>query len=113
MTKLTSKRAAIYARFSSDKQNERSIDDQISFCKGLCERAGYTIADVYTDRAVSGASTIHRPGWQRLMEDAAAGKFNVVVVEDLDRSFRDEADYHIARNGSLFLKSISILQVGL
>jgi site-specific DNA recombinase len=104
MTNLTSKRAAIYARFSSDKQNARSIDDQVSFCTGLCDRAGYTIARVYSDRAVSGASTIHRPGWQQLMRDATAGKFSVVVVEDLDRSFRDEADYHVARKRLAFLE---------
>jgi site-specific DNA recombinase len=104
MTNITTKRAAIYARFSSDKQNERSIDDQVAFCRGLCERAGYIAAHVYSDRAVSGASTVHRPGWQRLMHDATAGQFDVVVVEDIDRCFRDEADYHVARKRLAFLE---------
>jgi site-specific DNA recombinase len=104
MTNPTRKWAAVYARFSSDKQNERSIDDQVDFCRGLCERAGYTVADVYSDKAVSGASTIHRPGWQQLMHDAIAGKFSVVVIEDIDRCFRDEADYHIARKRLSFLE---------
>jgi site-specific DNA recombinase len=104
MTNLTTKRAAIYARFSSDKQNERSIDDQVAFCRGLCERAGYIVAHVYSDRAVSGASTVHRPGWQRLMHDAAASRFEVVVIEDIDRCFRDEADYHVARKRLAFLE---------
>jgi site-specific DNA recombinase len=104
MTNLTSKRAAIYARFSSDKQNERSIDDQVSFCRGLCERAAYTVAHVYSDQAVSGASTVHRPGWQRLMRDATEGRFDVVVIEDIDRCFRDEADYHVARKRLAFLE---------
>jgi site-specific DNA recombinase len=104
MTNLTKKRAAIYARFSSDKQNDRSIDDQVAFCRGLCERAGYTVAHVYSDRAVSGASTVHRPGWQRLMHDATEGRFEIVVVEDIDRCFRDEADYHVARKRLAFLE---------
>jgi predicted site-specific integrase-resolvase len=31
-------RAAIYARFSSDRQKDRSIDDQIALCRDLCAR---------------------------------------------------------------------------
>jgi site-specific DNA recombinase len=98
------KHAAIYARFSSDKQNERSIDDQVAFCRELAGRAGYQVTALYSDRAQSGASTIHRPGWQGLMRDAASGRFDVVVIEDLDRCFRDEADYHAARKRLAFLE---------
>ena len=64
------KRAAIYARFSSDKQNERSIDDQVALCSKVCERGGFVVEGLYDDRALSGASTLTRPGWQRLMRDA-------------------------------------------
>jgi DNA invertase Pin-like site-specific DNA recombinase len=38
------KRAAIYARYSSDKQNERSIDDQVAFCRVIAERAHYQVS---------------------------------------------------------------------
>lgn len=90
------KRAAIYARFSSDKQNERSIDDQVALCRKVCERAGFVVEDVYDDRALSGASTLTRPGWQRLMRDAERQRFDYVVIEHLDRAFRSQADYHAA-----------------
>jgi site-specific DNA recombinase len=33
-------RAVIYARFSSDRQKDRSIDDQIALCRDLCAREG-------------------------------------------------------------------------
>ena len=45
----------------------------------------------YTDRASSGANRL-RPGYQKLMEDARAGEFNVVVAEALDRLSRDQED---------------------
>jgi site-specific DNA recombinase len=96
------KRAAIYARFSSDHQNERSIDDQIALCSKVCDRGGLVIEERYDDRALSGASTLTRPGWQRLMRDAARKRL-YVVIEYLDRAFRNQADYHAARNRLKFL----------
>ena len=45
----------------------------------------------YHDRALSGASRL-RPGYQKLLEDARAGAFDVVVSEALDRLSRDQED---------------------
>ena len=86
------RRAVIYARFSSDKQTERSIDDQVALCRAYCEREGLLVGEVYDDRAISGASTVNRIGLLRLMRDAGAGKFDVVVSEALDRISRDQED---------------------
>jgi site-specific DNA recombinase len=58
-------RAAIYARFSSDLQSDRSIDDQISLCRDVCARAGMAVVSTSEDRAVSGASAVSRYGFQR------------------------------------------------
>lgn len=85
-------KAAIYARFSSDKQTDKSIEDQIALCRAICEHEGLAVTAVYDDRAISGASTLNRLGWQRLMRDAKAGKFDVVVAEALDRISRDQED---------------------
>jgi site-specific DNA recombinase len=86
------RRAVVYARFSSDKQSERSIDDQVALCRAYCEREGLLVSEVYDDRAISGASTANRIGWLRLMRDASAGKFDVVIAEALDRISRDQED---------------------
>ena len=83
--------AAIYARFSTDLQRNASIEDQIRVCREHAERQGWQIAQCYTDHAVSGASMM-RPGVQMLMQDAAAGKFNIVLSEALDRLSRDQED---------------------
>ncbi len=89
---MTRLRVAIYARFSSDKQNERSIDDQVALCQALCERKGFSIVGIYDDRAISGAATANRLGWLRLMRDARTDKFDIVLTEALDRISRDQAD---------------------
>jgi site-specific DNA recombinase len=85
-------RAVVYARFSSDKQRDRSIEDQVALCRDFCQRDGLSVVEVYEDRAISGASTANRLGWQRLMRDARAGRFDVVVAEALDRISRDQED---------------------
>ncbi len=96
-------RAVIYARFSTDLQNEKSIDDQVALCRKYAEHAGLTIVDTYADRAKSGSSTVDRQAWQKFMRDADAHMFDAVVTEDIDRISRSEADFHAARRRLSFL----------
>ena len=84
-------RAIIYARYSSDRQREASIEDQVRLCRERVEAAGWTLVQTYVDRAQSGASML-RPGLQALIEGALQGKFTIVVAEALDRLSRDQAD---------------------
>jgi DNA invertase Pin-like site-specific DNA recombinase len=86
------KRAAIYARFSTDLQNERSVEDQITLCKEYATREGLAIALQFADRARSGASILGRDGLLAMLEGARAGDFDVVIVEALDRLSRDMED---------------------
>ncbi len=83
--------AAIYARYSSDLQRDASIEDQIRLCKERAKREGWRVVNCYTDHAISGASLI-RPGMQMLLQDAQAGKFDVIVAEAIDRLSRDQED---------------------
>ena len=46
--------AVIYARFSSDRQNEASIDAQVRACTEYAERHNMQITGVYADEAISG-----------------------------------------------------------
>ncbi len=86
------KRAAIYARYSSDRQSAASIDDQVRLCRGRILAEGDELVEVYRDAAISGAATVNRPGLEALLQDAKAGRFDLVVVEALDRLSRDQAD---------------------
>ena len=84
-------RCAIYARYSSDNQREASIEDQVRSCRAHIEKVGWELAQVYTDHGISGATTL-RPGYQKLLEDARGGAFDVVIAESLDRLSRDQED---------------------
>jgi DNA invertase Pin-like site-specific DNA recombinase len=84
-------RVALYARYSTDLQNEASIEDQLRICRAHAESHAWCVIDSYSDRAISGASML-RAGIQDLLNDAAAGRFDLVIAEALDRLSRDQAD---------------------
>jgi site-specific DNA recombinase len=114
-------RVAIYARFSSALQSEASIEDQLRICRERAEREGWTVTEIFTDMAISGAS-MQRPGVQRLMDEASRGQFDIIVAEALDRLSRDQADvatlfkrlsFHGVRIVTLSEGEISELHVGL
>ena len=92
-------RVALYARYSSDNQRDASIEDQLRQCRERAAREGWTVAESYSDRAISGASLI-RSGIQSLLADAQAGRFDIVLSEALDRISRDQED--VAVRQSLF-----------
>ena len=90
-------RAAIYARYSSDRQKDRSVEDQIAFCRDVCAREGMAVISTFEDRSISAQGTITRAGFQAMMRAAEAKLFDCILAEDMDRLFRDQADYHNAR----------------
>jgi len=84
-------RAAIYARYSSDNQRDASIEDQVRVCAARITAEGWEAAGTYTDHAMSGSIRL-RPGYQKLLEDARNGAFDIVISEALDRLSRDQED---------------------
>lgn len=98
-------RAAVYARYSSDRQSPASIEDQLRRCREYATTQGWDVLPdhIYTDQELSGAGS-DRPGWMRL-RSAINGKprlFDVLLVDDTSRlcrnlgensSFADEAKF--------------------
>ncbi|MBM3642517.1 MAG: recombinase family protein, partial [Alphaproteobacteria bacterium] len=84
--------AVVYARFSTELQNEKSTEDQIELCRVYAARRGFDVIGTYEDKARSGASVFGRDGLMRLMDAARDRKFGVVIVEALDRLSRDMED---------------------
>lgn len=97
---------AIYARHSSDKQ-ENSTRDQLARCQAFCLARGYEVVATYSDEALSGASMANRPGLRRLVEAALDGEFSRIVTEDLSRISRDQSD------PALFYKKLMFLGIDL
>ena len=90
---------ALYARYSCDKQNETSLEDQIRRCIELAQRHGLSVNQdlIYTDAAVSGTDKgdALREGYRRLRQDWDAGKFDVVAVDEFSRLSRDGVEQAI------------------
>src|SRR5260370_29919609 len=86
-------RVSIYARYSSDLHGAASIEDQLLVCTDRVVREKWTLTATYTDRGISGLSHL-RPGYQKLLEDARKGEFDIVLAEALDRISRDQE--HVA-----------------
>ena len=87
-----STRAAIYARFSTDKQKVASIDDQVRECERVAKSHGLELVARFEDRGIS-AGTADRPGYQALLTAARAGKFDFIVTEDVSRLWRNRAEF--------------------
>ena len=85
------KKAIIYARYSSERQTEQSIEGQLRVCQEFAEREGITITGEYIDRAISG-TTDHRPQFQRMMSDCQHLVIDYVIVYKLDRFARNRYD---------------------
>lgn len=86
------RRAAIYARFSSELQSPRSIDDQIRLCRSHSAKLNSVVVSEYFDRAQTGASVVNRQGLKSLMTAALSGSYDIIIVEALDRLSRDQED---------------------
>lgn len=90
---LRGKRIAVYARFSTDRQNVASLDAQHAKVDAYVEARGGGVDPAlrFSDEAVSGAVR-ERPGLMALVRAIEAGDVDVLVVEDLGRISRDVED---------------------
>lgn len=84
-------RVAAYCRFSSDRQQETSIRDQLRNIENFCQRNGWPTPALYQDQAISG-SRKDRPGYQTMLEAAEMRVFDVLLVDDMSRLSRDHIE---------------------
>ena len=81
-------RAFIYARRSSDRQNEESTAQQIAECMKMADRLGYVVVHVYADEAKTGKND-RRPEFQKMVRAIEAGKCDVVIAYKSNRIARN------------------------
>ena len=86
---------ATYARYSTDKQNPLSNEDQLRNCRNYAQGRGWRVLEdwIISDEEVTGA-TVERPGLKRLLleADSPTPCFDVVLVDDTSRLSRRQAD---------------------
>lgn len=84
--------AVIYARYSSEKQNEQSIEGQLRICNQYAEQNGLTVLDTYIDRAMTGTND-NRPAFQQMLADCEKKvAWEVIVVYAIDRFGRNSIE---------------------
>lgn len=83
--------AVSYARFSSDRQHESSIEAQHAAIAEYASRKGVSIVEQYVDRAKSG-TTDKRPEFQRMLSDLKVRPVDLVLVHKTDRFARNRYD---------------------
>jgi site-specific DNA recombinase len=88
-------RCAIYSRFSSERQNPLSCQQQIRKCREHAARHNLRVLDdyIFSDEAISGA-TDDRAGLRALLSAAheTPRPFDVILVDDTSRLSRRLAD---------------------
>src|SRR5262249_52397370 len=72
----------------STTDQEGSIERQQSQARPYAEKQGYRIVAEYADEVIAGDGFAKGPGLQRLLADARAGKFSVVVCDEPSRLSR-------------------------
>lgn len=80
--------ARLYARYSTDRQSEASIADQLRVCRMHAESQGWPVGSEHTDEGISGAALGNRPGLRAAMAGLSTG--DVLVVTDLSRLSRSQ-----------------------
>ncbi len=73
------KTAVIYARYSSDRQTEQSIEGQVRVCNDYAERNDILIVNSYIDRATTGTND-NRTEFQRMLRDSNNHSWDYVLV---------------------------------
>ena len=87
--------AALYCRVSTYDQARKdfsSLDHQEEVLRDWCQQEGWTVHDVFIETA-SGKEAKNRPVLQRLLSDARAGRFNLVLITKIDRLARSARDW--------------------
>ncbi len=88
------KRVVAYARVSTMKDaQENSLKSQRAYyTKHIKSNPEWVFAGMYTDDGISGLSMRNRDGFNRMIEDAMAGKIDLILTKSLSRFARNTVD---------------------
>ncbi|ENZ9420625.1 recombinase family protein [Clostridioides difficile] len=108
---MKSKKAVVYARFSSDNQRDESIDAQLRAINEYADKNNIKIVNQFIDRAKS-ATSDKRPEFQNMIKfcEADTTGISMVIVHKLDRFSRDKYDSAMYKQ-KLKVKGIRVVSV--
>lgn len=87
-------RVTYYARVSSDSDEQlNSLGNQIAYYEDLIKKnPAWTFVPGYIDEGLSGISTKKRENFNRMVEDAAEDKFDLIITKEISRFARNTLD---------------------
>ena len=91
------KRVAAYARVSTNSEEqltsyEAQVKHYTEYIKSRALTDHWQFVDVYTDKGITGTSTAKREGFNRMMQDALAGKIDLIITKSVSRFARNTVD---------------------
>ena len=88
------RRVAAYARVSTDSDEQlSSYEAQVDFyTRYIQNNPEWEFVSVYTDEGVTGTNTKKREGFNRMIEDALAGKIDLILTKSISRFARNTVD---------------------
>ena len=87
-------RVTYYARVSSESDEQlNSLGNQITYYEDFIKRnQNWTFVPGYIDEGLSGISTKKRENFNRMIDDAAGDKFDLVITKEISRFARNTLD---------------------
>ena len=105
------RRVAGYARVSTDKDEQfTSYEAQVDYYTQYISRnPEWEFVQVYTDEGLSGLNIRHRDGFNQMIEDALAGRIDLIVTKSVSRFARNTVDSLTTLRKQRFLRMPSFL----
>ena len=87
-------RVTFYARVSTDSNEQlNSLNNQVTYYEGFIKQnSAWEYVPGYIDEGLSGISTRKRENFHRMVDDAKAGKFDLIVTKEISRFARNTLD---------------------
>ena len=91
---MVRRRVTAYARVSTDSAEQKtSYDAQVDYYTKLIKsRPDWEYITVYTDEGISAVNTKRRDGFNQMVEDGLAGKFDLIITKSVSRFARNTVD---------------------
>lgn len=91
---MVRRRVAFYARVSTDSSEQKtSYDAQVDYyTKYINDHPDWEFAGEYTDEGISAVSTKRREGFNQMVADGLAGKFDLLITKSVSRFARNTVD---------------------
>ncbi len=87
-------RVTFYARVSSETDEQlNSLDNQVAYYENFIKKnSSWTYVNGYIDEGLSGISTRKRKNFNRMIEDARDGIFDLIITKEISRFARNTLD---------------------